>query len=107
MVAKRGFRKARIGWGFPSRTARRGVEKRLAKWWHHVTERKDKLDEEQLAAVKRMEPKANTTPVDVKADWESSCSMLEAWVRNAGRLPKQHAADAAEKNTSAVAEQPT
>ena len=65
-----------------------------------------KLDEEQLDAVKRIEPKANITSVDVEADWECSCSMFEAWVRSAGRLPKQNAADAAE-NTSEVAEEPT
>ena len=51
--------------GFPSRTARRGDEKRLAQWWNRVKKSKDKLDEEQLAAVKRMELNSNTTPVDV------------------------------------------
>ena len=37
--------------GFPSRNARRGDEKRLAKWWHHVTN--DKRKTRRRAACRR------------------------------------------------------
>ena len=41
--------------GFPSQSARRGEEKRLAKWWNNVTTAKGELDDEQRVAVARME----------------------------------------------------
>ena len=83
--------------GFPSRNASHGDEKRLAKRWSNRSRNREKLDEEQRAALDRMEATANATPVDVDADWECSCSDLEAWVKNAGRLPKRNATDPAEK----------
>ena len=76
--------------GFPSRSARRGEEKRLAQWWNNVIKVKGELDDEQRAAVARMEPHVPAKIIEEKDSWTSCFAMFEAWVKDNGRLPKQH-----------------
>ena len=74
--------------------------KKLAQWWNNVIKSREKLDDDQRAAVGRMESHVPAKIAEAHDGWASCFSMFEAWVKNNGRLPKQHV-DCAEEEKHA------